>query len=54
MACCLGFYDDELEIAACAGAALYPDGGKTVVEVIASAEEALKRSMAEGKGRLSF
>ncbi len=48
------FYDDELEIAACAGAALYPDGGKTVVEVIASAEEALKRSMAEGKGRLSF
>ncbi len=48
------FYDDDIEIAACAGAAFYPDGEKSVLEVIESAEKALEKSEAEGKGRLSF
>ena len=48
------FYDADKEVSANAGAALYPDNGRNVLDVMTSAERALERSKAEGKGILSF
>jgi GGDEF domain-containing protein len=48
------FLDDAEEVGASAGAALYPDNGATAVEIIEAAEQALKKSVAGGKGRLVF
>ena len=48
------FFDDDKEVTVNAGAAFYPDNGKTVPDVLAAAEKALERSAAVGKGILSF
>ena len=48
------FYDADKEVAANAGAAVYPDNGRNITETIVSAERALERAKAEGKGKLSF
>lgn len=46
--------DDKMRISARAGAALYPGNGKTVVELMKSAEDAYVRSKEAGSGRLAF
>ena len=46
--------DEKEKISAHAGAALYPENGKTVQELINSAQEAYERSKMAGVGRLSF
>jgi diguanylate cyclase (GGDEF)-like protein len=38
----------------CVGAALFPENGRSAVEVMAAAERALSRAKKEGKNRLSF
>ena len=46
--------DTSEEAFAHAGAALCPENGRSVTELISSAEQALKRSMEAGTGKLSF
>ena len=48
------FFDNDKEITVNAGAALYPDNGRNVPDMVVSAEMALERSKAIGKGILSF
>lgn len=48
------FFDDDKEVTANAGAALYPDNGRNVPDVLSAAEKALERSKTIGRGILSF
>lgn len=46
--------DGKMQISVHAGAALYPNNGNTVDELLKSAEDAYERSKEAGSGRLSF
>ena len=48
------FIDADKEITVNAGAAMYPDSGRNIIDVVTAAERALKRSKVVGKGILSF
>ena len=48
------FIDADKEITVNAGAAMYPDNGRNIIDVVTAAERALKRSKVVGKGILSF
>lgn len=48
------FIDADKEVTVNAGAAIYPDSGRTVPDTVISAERALERSKGAGKGMLSF
>ena len=48
------FFDEDKEVTVNAGAAIYPDNGRNVPDVLAAAEKALERSKSIGRGMLSF
>ena len=48
------FIDADKEITVNAGAAIYPDNGRNVPDVVIAAKKALGRSKVVGKGVLSF
>ena len=48
------FIDADKEVTVNAGAAIYPDSGRTVPDTVISAERALERSKGAGRGMLSF
>ena len=48
------FIDADREVTVNAGAAIYPDNGRNVPDVVVSAEKALERSKTVGRGILSF
>ena len=48
------FFDEDKEVTPNAGAAIYPDNGRNVPDILAAAEKALERSKTIGRGILSF